>query len=604
MSSPASPTPTQTQTPTADPAADRSRARLLADLVAISGKAHVLTAPRLTRRYSRGIRFGGGPVAAVVRPGSLVEMWRILRVAVAAGRAVIFQAANTGLTGGSTPWGQAYDREIVLISVMRIAGIHPLDQGRQVLCLPGATLDRLEKTLRPFGREPHSVIGSSCIGASVLGGICNNSGGSLIRRGPAYTELALYAEVRADGQVALVNHLGLELGDDPEEILTRVEKGDLPAPQPGEAWASDHEYADHVRQIGEATPARFNADPRRLHEASGCAGKLAVFAVRLDTFEAEKESAVFYIGTNDAAELTTIRRHILANFRSLPIAGEYIHREAYDIAARYGKDTFLFIKHLGTDRMPALFATKARVDALTERLGLGVTISDRIAQGISRLMPQHLPKRMNAFRDRYEHHLVLRMAGEGIKEARDWLGARFPSGSGDMFECTSEEGRDAFLHRFAVAGAAGRYRAIHKSRVEDIVALDIALRRNDEDWVETLPASLETQIEKKLYYGHFFCHVFHQDYVVKKGNDCIALEHAMWDLLDQRGAEYPAEHNVGHLYKAKPALADFYRRIDPTNTLNPGIGQTSCCAGWHENGAHQHADAAGHTADQAAGQDR
>ena len=32
-------------------------------------------------------------------------------------------------------------------------------------------------------------------------------------------------------------------------------------------------------------------------------------------------------------------------------------------------------------------------------------------------------------------------------------------------------------------------------------------------------------------------------------------------LLDARGAEYPAEHNVGHLYEAKSALADFYRSI-------------------------------------------
>jgi len=67
---------------------------------------------------------------------------------------------------------------------------------------------------------------------------------------------------------------------------------------------------------------------------------------------------------------------------------------------------------------------------------------------------------------------------------------------------------------------------------------------------------------------------------VKKGHDCLALEHAMWKLLDARGAEYPAEHNVGHLYEAKSALADFYRSIDPTNSLNPGIGQTSKCAHW------------------------
>jgi D-lactate dehydrogenase len=37
----------------------------------------------------------------------------------------------------------------------------------------------------------------------------------------------------------------------------------------------------------------------------------------------------------------------------------------------------------------------------------------------------------------------------------------------------------------------------------------------------------------------------------------------MLPLLDRRGAEYPAEHNVGHLYHAKPALAAHYRALAP-----------------------------------------
>ena len=302
--------------------------------------------------------------------------------------------------------------------------------------------------------------------------------------------------------------------------------------------------------------------------------------MRLDSFKADDETAVFYIGTNDPADLTRIRRDILGGFQHLPIAGEYIHREAYDIAEKYGKDTFLFIQKAGTDRMPALFAFKSRFDGLTERLGLGTPLSDRIAQRIAALFAQHLPQRMNDFRDLYEHHLLLRMGGKGIAEGREYLAGLFPSASGDVFECSAQEGSAAFLHRFAVAGAAVRYRAIHHREVEDILALDIALRRNDRNWVETLPADINKAIARKLYYGHFFCHVFHQDYVVKKGHDCMALEHAMWNLLDRRGAEYPAEHNVGHLYKAKPELAGVYRRSDPTNSLNPGIGQTSKCAHW------------------------
>lgn len=162
-------------------------AALLAQLRGIVGDAHVLSGDKPTRRFRKGYRFGDGPVLAVVRPGTLLEQWYALQAIVAANAIVIMQAANTGLTGGSTPDGADYDRPVVIVSTLRLAGVQLINAGRQVVCLPGATLDRLEKVLAPLDREPHSVIGSSCIGASVMGGVCNNSGGSLVRRGPAYT---------------------------------------------------------------------------------------------------------------------------------------------------------------------------------------------------------------------------------------------------------------------------------------------------------------------------------------------------------------------------------------------------------------------------------
>lgn len=560
------------------------REALLAQLRSAVGAAHVLTGDQATRRFRKGHRTGEGPVLAVVRPGTLLEQWKVLQAAVAAGRIVIMQAANTGLTGGSTPDGADYDREIVLINTLRITGVQVIQGGAQVVCLPGATLDRLEQTLAPLGREPHSVIGSSCIGASVLGGICNNSGGALVRRGPAYTELALYARVCGDGTLELVNHLGIALGRTPEEILTRLQDGrytEADVDSNPQRAASDTRYADDVRAVDADTPARFNADPSRLFEASGSAGKLCLFAVRLDTFPKEP-STVFYIGSNAPDDLTAVRRHLLTALPRLPIAGEYIHRTAYDIGEKYGKDTFLLIDRFGTARVPAAFALKSRVDGFFERLGLrGVT--DHLLQAFTNLLPSHLPARMGEWRQRYEHHLLVRVSNDTAEATRAFLAQHFGnSPTGGWFECDAEEGRKAFLHRFAIAGAAIRYRAVHRAEVEDIVALDVALRRNDRDWVEELPADVERDTVHKLYYGHFFCHVFHQDYIVKKGVDPLAMEHRMWALLDARRAEYPAEHNVGHLYVAKPALAGFYRALDPTNTFNPGIGHTARLRGWEE----------------------
>ena len=557
---------------------------LISQLRQIVGDKYLITDPSKSEAYRSGYRFGNGNALAVVRPGNLTEFWAILKACVAADVIVIAQAANTGLTGGSTPDGNDYDRDIVIINAMRISGIQLINDAQQVVCLPGSTLNELEIALKPHGREPHSVIGSSCIGASVIGGICNNSGGALVQRGPAYTEMALYAQLTEQGELQLVNHLGIDLGETPEEILEnldnqRYQRKDI---QLDCGKGHDHAYCNHVRQVDEDSPARFNADPARHYEASGCAGKLAIFAVRLDTFVAENKTAVFYIGTNQTETLNDLRRHMLANFKQLPISGEYIHRDAFDVAAKYGKDTFWVIKKFGTHWLPKLFAMKAKVDRLAKKISFMPShFSDKIMQAISRVLPEHLPKKLWQYRDQYEHHLIVKMGGDGVQEARDYLTSYFKESSkGAFFECDAVETQAAMLHRFAVASAAIRYRAIHEKEVEDIVALDIALRRNDREWFETLPPEIDQKISHKLYYGHFMCHVFHQDYIVKKGHDCMELEHQMLALLDKRGAQYPAEHNVGHLYEAKPSLRKFYKALDPTNSFNPGIGHTSKKKHW------------------------
>ena len=555
----------------------------LAELARLVGASHLLTDPAKTARYRKGFRSGQGDAIAVVFPGTLLELWRVLSACVQADKIILMQAANTGLTEGSTPSGSGYDREIVIISTLRLDKLELLDGGEQVLAFPGTTLYTLEKALKPLGREPHSVIGSSCIGASVIGGICNNSGGSLVQRGPAYTEMSLFARINEEGKLQLVNHLGIDLGETPEQILSKLDDDRIKPEdvQHDGRRAHDGDYVTRVRDVEADTPARYNADPERLFESSGCAGKLAVFAVRLDTFTAEKRQQVFYIGTNRPDVLTEIRRHILADFTHLPVAGEYMHRDIYDIAEKYGKDTFLMIDKLGTDKMPFFFTLKGRTDAVLEKVPLFKPhFTDRFMQKLGGAFPAHLPERMKQYRDKYEHHLLLKMAGDGIDEAQAWLTEYFAAAEGEFFVCTPEEGSKAFLHRFAAAGAAIRYQAVHADEVEDILALDIALRRNDTEWFEHLPPEIDGQLVHKLYYGHFMCHVFHQDYIVKKGVDAHALKARMLELLKARGAQYPAEHNVGHLYEAAESLKTFYRQNDPTNSMNPGIGKTSKLKHW------------------------
>ena len=568
---------------------------LIASMRDVVGQAYLLTDKAKKQPYTKGFRFGAGEALAVVRPGTLVEIWRVLKLCVEADVAVIMQAANTGLTGGSTPDGKDYDRPLVIISTMRIDDIQLVDNGKQIVGLAGSTLFGLEETLAPYGREPHSVIGSSCIGASIVGGICNNSGGALVKRGPAYTELALFAQIDANGNLSLVNNLGINLGSEPEEILNNLEnkrykEADVQHP---DARASDNEYDERVRDVDSDTPSRFNNDGRRLHEASGCAGKLAVFAVRLDTFPIPEKKQVFYVGSNDAAVFTKVRRDILSTFKNLPDSGEYLHRDCYDVSKKYGKDMFIVISKLGAKFIPKLFAFKRKFDAFTDKLGfLPNKMSDRVMQYMSYVFPNHLPKRMEEYRDKYQHHWILEMSNNGVDEAKAYLDAFFKTNEGSYFECTEEEADKAILHRFVAGGAIGRYHVMHSKDVGAMMTIDVALRRNDPDWFEVLPKEIDDQIDTKLYYGHLFCHVMHQNYVLKKGADAKLLKGKILETFDARSAEYPAEHNVGHEYFAKDALKNFYRELDPTNSFNPGIGKTtklknwaehdgSCCGGHH-----------------------
>ena len=73
---------------------DAVAAEIATRLTAIVGAKYVLTGEHRTKRYRTGYRFGGGPVAAVVRPGTLVEQWRVLQACVAAQAVVIMQAAK------------------------------------------------------------------------------------------------------------------------------------------------------------------------------------------------------------------------------------------------------------------------------------------------------------------------------------------------------------------------------------------------------------------------------------------------------------------------------------------------------------------------------
>ena len=552
---------------------------IIEQLKLVVGHKGVLSSKSKTAYYRSGFRSGFGGSVGVVFPKSLIELWETLKVCVDANCAIIMQATKTGLTEGSSPSGFDYDREVVIINITRIKKIILLDGGKQVIAFPGSTLHELEGELSSIKRAPHSVIGSTTIGATIVGGIANNAGGALCKRGSSYTELSLYARVNEEGNLELINHLGIEnLGETPEEIFENLEKGSFSKEdiQGMDKAASDREYQNRIRNIDAEIPNRYNADPNRLYEVSGSAGKVVAFAVRVDTYPMPKEKKVFYLGTNNPSDFSKLRKDILKNFSELPEMCEYMNREIFDTAKKYGKDVFLSIKHIGTKRLPKLYAIKSNMEYYLNKIPLVPKfLPDQILYYLSRLFPEHLPKRLIDYRNQYEHYLILDMSDEGIDEARKYLEREWSSLEGvGFFECNEDEQKSALMHRFAAAGAAIRYQTIHQRKTEEVLALDIALLGNDTEWMEKIPDEIKEDLDLSLYYGHFMCHVFHHDYILKKGTNIKAVKENLLKRLDQKSAKYPAEHNVGHMYKADESLQKHYLELDPTNTFNPGIGFT------------------------------
>ena len=554
-----------------------SNHELLKQLRDIVGRRYLLIGDRRMAPYVKGFREGYGPALAVVKPANSWQQWQALEACVKANVIVIMQAANTGLTGGSTPV-PGCDRQTVVINTTRISSIQILQKQRQIVALSGATLFDLEKKLAAKERLPHSVIGSSCIGASIVGGVCNNSGGALVERGPAYTEMALFAQVDDQGNLSLVNNLEIALGKTPKDILTNLDSGsycDTDISQTERA-ASDNEYAQWVRDTESDQPARYNADPRRLYEASGCAGKLAVFAVRLDTFPANDQEGTFFVSTNSTEAMQRVRLNMLERNKNLPVSAEYIHHRILSLADRYGRDIVYLIRWFGSGFLPLFFRLKREIDMFLSKLPfLGKAPSDKMVHYLFRLFPSPTPEFMSHLNKKYQHHLLITEKNEGIEQTRNLLNELSQDGDINVEEINQSQAKAAYLMRYACAGAAVQYGMIHDKEVEKILALDIGLPRNQTDWFERLPQSIRDKLIEPLYYGHMLCHVFHQDYIVRKGEDPEALEQQLLQLLKQRGAQYPAEHNVGHHYVASPALAKHYRTLDPRNALNSGIGGLS-----------------------------
>ncbi|HXW34596.1 MAG TPA: FAD-binding oxidoreductase [Acidimicrobiales bacterium] len=172
--------------------------RLVADLEAVVGDAHVLTDPQLRAGFESDWtgRFGGTSLA-VVRPSNTREVAGVVTACYEHGISLVPQGGNTGLVGGGVPT----DGEVVL-STRRLTHTGEPDRATsQITVGAGLTLGSLQDRLSLEGMQFGLDLASR--DSATLGGMAStNAGGTrVLRKGTMRAQVLGLEAVLGDGSV-------------------------------------------------------------------------------------------------------------------------------------------------------------------------------------------------------------------------------------------------------------------------------------------------------------------------------------------------------------------------------------------------------------------
>lgn len=148
---------------------------LLDRFAQIVGPRHALRTADETEPHAHEPRgLYGGTTPLVLRPGSVDEVARILKLATETGTAIVPQGGNTGLVGGQMPDGTG--NEIVL-SLSRLDRIREIDtQSNTAVAEAGVVLETLQQAAHEAGRLFPLALAAQ--GSAQIGGnLSSNAGG-------------------------------------------------------------------------------------------------------------------------------------------------------------------------------------------------------------------------------------------------------------------------------------------------------------------------------------------------------------------------------------------------------------------------------------------
>eukprot|EP00403_Amphidinium_massartii_P010432 CAMPEP_0178422988 /NCGR_PEP_ID=MMETSP0689_2-20121128/27459_1 /TAXON_ID=160604 /ORGANISM="Amphidinium massartii, Strain CS-259" /LENGTH=660 /DNA_ID=CAMNT_0020044573 /DNA_START=67 /DNA_END=2049 /DNA_ORIENTATION=- len=522
-----------------------------------------------------GSRLGRGTAMLVVKPGTLEEAQKTLQACVDADVAIIPQGANTALTGASVPRNDASDRPTVVLNMRRLNKIIPIGEGEKVLCFAGTGIYDLQDVLKTkFGRDSHSVLGSIFLNPSTAAGVAFGSGGTQIRKGPAFTERALWCKVLPSGEVKLENTLGLKVSD--AEIFSFLESKDQLSQADVDpkctAPASFPNYPESLTKL-DKEPSRFNADTRGI-DPNRSEGKVMILATIHDTWPIPTEEKRVWVSCKTWDLANRVKREVcISSPKTMARSCEYFNREIFEATDKGGRICIEMINLLGMRPIAYLWDIKRFIETLP--VPFASIFPDKCMWWFNNLMPRPLPKTLDQMGQDYDHHLLIDFSeyspGEvaALHKLLDNFVSSVPDGDVKYHMCEDASSKArANLFRFVMAIA---FRVYTTGKGMQGLSVDYAWPKNGKD-LPVLPDKYP--IAKRCVYSHFGCNVYHEDFVFGPEVNVEEAKHAIKHAIEEQGGRLPAEHGHGTEYHAPPATQKRWMRMDPLNVMNPGVGGT------------------------------
>mmetsp|Transcript_4894 Transcript_4894/g.7436 ORF Transcript_4894/g.7436 Transcript_4894/m.7436 type:complete len:696 (+) Transcript_4894:104-2191(+) len=584
-------------------------------LIDIVGKDNILlglTEDSSNAKFLKGARLGKGKALAIIQPESMMDAVKALEAIVNADCVVIPQGRNTGLTGGSVPREDDASRPTVIINMTKLDTMFPIDGGKRVVCLAGSGIAALANNLPVWGfgdRESHSTLGSTFLNPTTAGGVAFGSGGTQLRKGPAFTDRALYVKVSENkwGKrvVEVVNTLGIEGIEDTDFVNNSgntVEQLDIyahdikmgytrPMAQSsksvhGKGKASDTDYPNIVCECGNDrkgnTVSRCNADTKG-QDCNRSEGKVLILATVHDTFPKPHEKKTFWISCVDFETAQKFRKEVcLDNPKDLPLSVEYMDRDSFDVIDKAGRIMANLIKVVGVGSFVGLlWDVKLKIAAMSfEGADL---LCDQILYRLNDVFPSILPSRFMESGIKMDHHIAMSVGefGEGELERCLERISKFENenfGKIVIQECQSKsEEMSLTAFRFVAAPA---FRTWCVGNNVQGFSVDYAMPKNSGEAppLEKQGSSVHGDQAiplKRMRYSHFGCNVVHEDLAYDLGVDVHSAHVGLKNSVSGCGGKLPAEHGHGTEYDAPKESQDRWKTMDPLNVMNPGIGGLS-----------------------------